>query len=105
MANEDKYLQRRVLLLESEVAERLRCSTRTIKRLRLSGKLAHVPGRPVLIDEADLNAYIDSIRVARFSVASGTTGAAGAEKKRPEDAAARARRKWLLRKARAKEAE
>ncbi|CAI2931888.1 helix-turn-helix domain-containing protein [Aminobacter niigataensis] len=49
------------LLLESEVAERLRCSTVTVKRLRLSGRLAYIPGRPVKIDEADLNAYLESV--------------------------------------------
>ena len=42
------------LLTEPEVAERLRCSTEKVKRLRLSGKLAYLKGRPVLISEADL---------------------------------------------------
>lgn len=48
------------LLTEKEVAERLRCSTSKIKRLRLDGKLAYLPGRPVLIRETDLNTYIES---------------------------------------------
>lgn len=48
------------LLTEKEVSERLRCSTSKIKRLRLDGKLAYLPGRPVLIREEDLNAYMES---------------------------------------------
>lgn len=49
-------------LTEPEVAERLRCSTSKVKRLRLSGCLAYVPGRPVLISESDLSAYIETTR-------------------------------------------
>ncbi|MEO1911763.1 MAG: helix-turn-helix domain-containing protein [Paracoccus sp. (in: a-proteobacteria)] len=47
-------------LTEPEVAEILRCSTSKIKRLRLGGKLAYIPGRPVLISETDLNGYLAS---------------------------------------------
>lgn len=54
-----------MLLTEREVANRLRRSLNAITRLRLSGKLAYIPGRPVLIDEADLAAYIERIRVER----------------------------------------
>jgi len=61
--------------------------------------LAYLPGRTILIDEADLDAYIDSIRVAQTLKISG-----GVDKKPPEDAAARARRKWLLREMRKKAA-
>ncbi|WEZ82192.1 helix-turn-helix domain-containing protein [Rhizobium sp. 32-5/1] len=50
-------------LTEPEVAKLLRCSTSKVKRLRLAGKLDHVPGRPVLISSADLKAYLDSIKV------------------------------------------
>jgi hypothetical protein len=46
-------------LTEPEAAEILRCSTTKVKRLRLSGQLAYLPGRPVLIDEADLAAFIE----------------------------------------------
>lgn len=46
------------LLLESEAAEILRCSREKVKRLRLSGRLAYLPGRPVLIDEKDLIEFI-----------------------------------------------
>lgn len=47
-------------LTEPEVAQILRCSTSKIKRLRLGGKLAYIPGRPVLISEADLDEYLAS---------------------------------------------
>ncbi|OLP52618.1 hypothetical protein BJF92_14465 [Rhizobium rhizosphaerae] len=47
-----------MMLTEPEVAERLRCSTSKIKRLRFAGKLDYLPGRPVLIDERDLDAFI-----------------------------------------------
>jgi excisionase family DNA binding protein len=49
-----------ILLTEAEAAEQLRCSTDKIKRLRLTGKLKYLPGRPVLIKEADLGEYIES---------------------------------------------
>ena len=48
------------ILTEKEVADKLRCSTSKVKRLRLDGKLAYLPGRPVMIRETDLNAYIES---------------------------------------------
>lgn len=50
-------------LTESEVAKMLRVSTSAIKRRRLSGKLAYIPGRPLLISRADLAAYLATIRV------------------------------------------
>jgi hypothetical protein len=50
------------LLTEGEVAERLRCAKTKVKRLRLSGKLAYIAGRPPLIDEKDLETYIASAR-------------------------------------------
>lgn len=53
------------LMTEREVAKRLHCSTEKVKRLRLGGKLAYYRGRPVLIAEADVAAYLESIRVAR----------------------------------------
>lgn len=48
------------LLTETEAATVLKCSTTTVKRLRRSGRLTYVVGRPVLIDEADLQAFIDA---------------------------------------------
>ena len=50
------------LLTESEVAERLRCSPYTVARLRKRGRLPYIPGRPVLIDEADLLAYLECMK-------------------------------------------
>lgn len=56
----------RKLLTEMEVAETLRCSPSKVKRLRLSGKLAYIPGRPPLVREEDLNEYLESmLRQAR----------------------------------------
>jgi hypothetical protein len=46
------------LLTEPEAAEILRCSPYTVARLRKAGKLPYIPGRPVLIDEADLLAVV-----------------------------------------------
>lgn len=88
-----------MLLTEAEVAERLRCSTSKVKRLRLSGKLAYLPGRPVLVDEADLAAYLDSVK------RQGEERQAKAEAGKPDEcqaAAARARETWLLRQMREK---
>lgn len=48
------------LLTETEAAAVLKCSTTTVKRLRRSGRLTYLEGRPVLIDEADLQAFIDA---------------------------------------------
>ncbi|WP_072346564.1 helix-turn-helix domain-containing protein [Devosia enhydra] len=50
------------LLLEREVAEILRCSTSTVKRLRFSGALRYLVGRPVRIWRQDLDAYLRSAR-------------------------------------------
>ncbi|MCH4543183.1 helix-turn-helix domain-containing protein [Ochrobactrum sp. A-1] len=49
-------------MTEAEVAARMRCSRSKIKALRLSGKLPYLPGRPVLIDEKDLNEYLERIK-------------------------------------------
>jgi excisionase family DNA binding protein len=48
------------LITDQEAAEIFRCSTDKIKRLRLSGKLPYIPGRPVKIKEADLLAFIET---------------------------------------------
>ncbi|KAA3447129.1 DNA-binding protein [Mesorhizobium sp. SARCC-RB16n] len=50
------------LLTQEEVAERLRCSVAKVKRLRFTGQLAYLPGRPVLIEEADLEKYLEGIK-------------------------------------------
>ena len=46
------------MMTEQEVAAYLRCSRSKVKRLRLTGRLAYLPGRPVLIEQDDLLAYI-----------------------------------------------
>lgn len=51
------------MLTESQVADRLRCSRAAVKNLRLSGKLPYIARRPPLIAEADLDAYLQSIKV------------------------------------------
>lgn len=48
------------LLTEPEVARILRRSTSAIKRYRLTGKLAFIQGRPVLIARADLRAFLEA---------------------------------------------
>ncbi|MEZ0251715.1 MAG: helix-turn-helix domain-containing protein [Methylobacteriaceae bacterium] len=46
------------LFTEAEIAERLNCSVARIRKLRAAGRLAYLPGRPVLITEADYNAFV-----------------------------------------------
>ncbi len=48
------------LLTERDVAERLRCSTSKVKRLRLSGQLGYIDGKPVLISTEALAAYLEA---------------------------------------------
>ena len=55
--------ENRVLLSEQEVADFLRCSRSKVKRLRLDRELNYIPGRPVLIDQADLFAYIETAKI------------------------------------------
>lgn len=59
------------MLTEIEVSEVLRCSVSKVKRLRLSGRLAYLPGRPVLVREEDLNAYLESARRSARPVGDG----------------------------------
>lgn len=83
------------LLTQAEVAERLRCSEDKVKRLRLAGKLRYLPGRPVLIDEADLESYLE---VAKSAVQVENASATAKRRRDPtEEAAVRARRVWLAR--------
>lgn len=49
-----------VFLTEPEAAEILRCSTEKVKRLRLSGRLTYLRGRPVLIRQSDLDKFVDA---------------------------------------------
>lgn len=51
------------LLTEAEAAKILRRSVGAVKRLRLSGMLAYVSGRPPMIDPADLEDCISRMKV------------------------------------------
>ncbi|WP_264820482.1 helix-turn-helix domain-containing protein [Mangrovibrevibacter kandeliae] len=61
-------------LTEQEVAARLGCSTSKIKRWRRAGALPYIPGRPVLIDEADLDACLESMKCRPTSYVVSTPG-------------------------------
>lgn len=52
------------LLLETEVADILRCSVAKVRRLRRTRKLPFIAGRPVTIDAADLSFYLDCMKKA-----------------------------------------
>jgi hypothetical protein len=53
------------LFLEAEAAALLRRSCSHVKRLRLERKLGYLRGRPVTIDEKDLEIYVASAKVRR----------------------------------------
>jgi hypothetical protein len=76
-------------LTEPEVAEILRCSRQKVQRLRLSGRLAYLPGRPVLIAQTDLDASI-----AENSRLASSTGKR--EKKSDTSLSAEDARKWAM---------
>lgn len=83
-----------VLLTQKEVADILRKSESAVARLRANGKLAYIPGRPVLIDRVDLEAYLNAERAA----AATKVTARLAERNRPatpEEIALRAKRKFF----------
>lgn len=48
------------LMTEDEVAAVLRCNVAKIRRLRLTGRLTYLPGRPVLIDRKDLETFVEA---------------------------------------------
>lgn len=70
------------LLTQQEVAEVLRRSVKSVARLRLAGELAWLPGSPVMIPAAELDAY-----VARREMAE--ERARPAARRSPEEAARR----------------
>lgn len=61
------------LLLEREAARELRCSVRTLQRIRARGELPYLEGRPVRIDAADLKKYIEAKKRRPVSAVSGRT--------------------------------
>lgn len=82
-----------MLMTEQETAARLRCSPAKVKRLRLTGKLAYYKGRPVLIDERDVLAYLECIKCRHPSSAKQTTATSTPSGQRESEAAAKA---WAL---------
>lgn len=46
------------LITQAEAAERLNVSERAVMRMRLTGRLPYYPGRPVLLAEQDVEAYL-----------------------------------------------
>lgn len=85
------------LLTEEEVAVLLRCSSAKIKRLRLSGAIAYLPGRPPLILRDDLNAYLEGARRKAAKKRGPEPGTPEAHEEGFEEARRRARRNWLRR--------
>jgi len=47
------------LLTQTEVADLLRCSVSKVERLRREGALPYLPGRPVMIELADVLAHVE----------------------------------------------
>ncbi|WP_162241575.1 helix-turn-helix domain-containing protein [Methylobacterium sp. Leaf117] len=87
------------LLTQEEAADRLRCSVSNVKRLRLTGKLKYIPGRPTLIHVDDLDEF--ERKAAKFKLQNEETIARPSpspEEQARIDAAARARRVLLLKK-------
>lgn len=89
------------LLTEAEVAALLRCSRDKIKRLRLSGALSYLPGRPPLITRDDLNAYIEAVRLEAVKRRGPEPGSPEAQEIMTEEMRKRARNAWFKRKMRA----
>ena len=89
------------LLTEPEAAEILRCSPYTVARLRKAGKLPYIPGRPVLIDEADLLVYIESVKKAVEPNPKAEPGTPEYQKQLNEQAYALARKMWIKRRLKA----
>lgn len=53
------------LLTQQEIADVLRRSVASVARLRRAGELAWLPGAPVMIPAAELDAYLERKMVAR----------------------------------------
>ncbi len=75
------------LLTETEVAERLRCSVSKVRKLRYDGRLAFIPGRPVLVTDAAFAAFLEveeqrRARARPMSKKAQKAAAAAAEEKR-----------------------
>lgn len=79
------------IISEAEAAELLGCARSKIRRLRLTGKIPYFPGRPPVLDAADVEAYIASEQKRREPPPPPTLAEVDAATR------LRARRKWLRR--------
>lgn len=87
------------LMSEQEVADLLRCARSRVKRLRLTGELAYLPGRPVMIDEVDVIAYVQSSKI-RAAIPPGKVMPRKANADEVAEINERARKDWMRRKLR-----
>lgn len=55
------------LLTSAEAARKIGKSESTVKALRVKGFLAYIPGRPVLFEESDVDAYIAAREAAIYA--------------------------------------
>jgi len=86
------------LLTETDVARMLRCSIEKVRKLRRDGLLAFTPGRPVMIVETDLLAFLDAIKVrARATPLAPLAVEENNDAADTEAARARARKAWIKR--------
>jgi hypothetical protein len=53
------------LLTQDEVAVILKCKSGKVAKLRKFGQLAYLPGRPVKIEEKELQRYLDDERARK----------------------------------------
>lgn len=63
-----------VLLTQVEAARLVRCSTGKLARERRLGRLAYIPGRPVLLRLGDVLDWLERRRVAADGEATGKAG-------------------------------
>lgn len=84
-----------VLLTEAEVAARLRCSRQKVQKLRREGRLPYLKGRPPLIDETDLDLFVERSKCGRVSSRSTTTGPGTFIGPKVDEAAALARARQI----------
>lgn len=85
------------LLTEDDVARMLRCSREKVRKLRRDGLLAFIPSRPVMIAEADLSAYLDSIKIRARTTSPAPVAQESDAAADTEAARARARETWIKR--------
>lgn len=74
----------------------MRCNRSKVKRLRLDRKLNYIPGRPVLIEQSDLLAYVEAAKVRAVPIKQQED--TGPTPEKLAEVQARARADWLKRK-------